>query len=967
MEILEVMDNDVKSCNGGMGSLEVMRNGFQSCNGLLVQHNYSVKENENPDVDLLEDLDSYMEDINERLTISRMVSDTVIKGMVNAVTEEAAEKIAQKEQEVTKLKEMLHIYHVDVHENEFSGSLVMLRESRGTQYGLTHMGSKDRMQQPTSFEAVAGHDRIAETLVHLRGTTNEEFKKLKKEIDSIRERNSMKRISSSSGLGDILQDKVSDRWDVDRTLDSLKTTIESVYQQVEEMVHLSKASVYEWQVEQEFKEKIEGEIEALVMRNCIWSVEENMWDCFSGAKNVNWDGRIKGISSIRDELDAISKSLSVSDNGQLSSHGSLEGEEESSNGKKGAGSYREVLNNLKSASSLPSTITTTATTLSPSASSSSSVREENGIHDESEINMEEDLDPAALLKHMKKCKNEITELKRNHELEIQDLTEQHFSHMKELLKERRPSLTLKNKFDMLRKRISEVISKVDEILVEREQVATLLPHTFGSNEESVSSLKDRLESLLSENHQLRDLLEDKKKEINCLSLQVSEAAEKLSQHSLAEAELLKTAGNLKAAMEDACIESSLGEDLLAGIVREVVDEIKRIAEESQLENSIMNEDLNMESIITQELCGVMFKDDEEKLSELNIKYIEEYELWVLQEMDKREKEKQLEVEVANKVRLQKEVHFLVEEKEQLARNAAAALEIEIERYESAAQEVENLRGETCQHQKLISESVEESNAAKRDLAEALEQNEEKEQLARDAAAALAIEKERYESAAQEVENLRGEICQHQKLISESVEKSNAAKHDLAEALGQNERHKADICKLEQKLEAAVKVLRQVEEDRRRLLDVNQEKQNAVSLFEAKERELSEQLKSIAVHISGLLKAFTYFECRVTQDISGKCSRLKSLTSQSHLLKQKADVLVRRGLLYKQRLEKKCSDLEKAETEVDLLGDKLDTQLNLVEKIYIALDHYSPILQHYPGITEILELLRKELSAKFRSV
>ncbi|PRQ29664.1 hypothetical protein RchiOBHm_Chr5g0016261 [Rosa chinensis] len=693
------------------------------------------------------------------------------------------------------------------------------------------------------------------------------------------------------------------------------------------MVHLSKASVHEWQLEQEFRAKIEE----LVMMNCIWSVEGNMWDCFYSAKNVNLHGRKKEISSIRDELDAISKSLSVCDNGQLSSEGSLEVEEESGNGNKGAGSHPKVLNNLKSSSSLPSPITT-ATTSSPSASSSSSLCEENGIHDELETNMEEDLDPA-LLKHMKKeelishCKSKITKLKRNHELEVQDLTEQHFGHMREVLRERRFSLTLeKNKeFDMLRKRISEVVSKVDEILVEKEEVATLLPHTFGSNEESLSSLKDGVESLLSENHQLRDLLEDKNGQIKCLSLQDSEAAKNRSQHSLAEAKLLKTVGNVKAAMEDAHIEALIGEDLFSCIVREVVDEIKCIAEESQVENSTKHEiykskfkeasheaelatkreleDLDMESIITQEVCGVIFKDAlknaEEKLNELNIKYIEEYDHRVLQEMDKREKEKQLEVEVANKVRLQQEVHFLVEEKEQLARDAAAALEIEKEIYELAAQEVENLRGETFQHQKLISESVEESNAAKSDLVEALEQNE------RHRADICVLE--------QKLEAVRGETFPHQKLISESVEESNAAKRDLVEALEQNERHRADICVLEQKLGAAVKELRQAEED------FYQQKQIAVSLFEAKERELSEKFESIAVYIRELLKAFTDFECRVTRDISEKCSRLKSLTSQSHLLKQKADVLVRRGLLYKQRLEKKCSDLEKAETEMGVPG------------------------------------------------
>lgn len=66
-------------------------------------------------VDLLEDLDSYFEDINDRLSISRMVNDSVIKGMVKAVQQLAAEEIAAKEMEVAVLKEKLHFLqlHVD--------------------------------------------------------------------------------------------------------------------------------------------------------------------------------------------------------------------------------------------------------------------------------------------------------------------------------------------------------------------------------------------------------------------------------------------------------------------------------------------------------------------------------------------------------------------------------------------------------------------------------------------------------------------------------------------------------------------------------------------------------------------------------------------------------------------------------------------------------------------------------------
>jgi hypothetical protein len=73
-------------------------------------------------------------------------------------------------------------------------------------------------------------------------------------------------------------------------------------------------------------------------------------------------------------------------------------------------------------------------------------------------------------------------------------------------------------------------------------------------------LKDRLELLHSENQQLRDLLEDKKWEIECLSLQVSEAADQnTSQESLAEAKLLKTTDNRKEAIGDARIEALIAE------------------------------------------------------------------------------------------------------------------------------------------------------------------------------------------------------------------------------------------------------------------------------------------------------------------------------------------------------------------------------------------------------------------------
>ncbi|XP_016650438.1 PREDICTED: WPP domain-associated protein-like [Prunus mume] len=805
-----------------------MSNGVQSCNGGLQLSN-DVKENDNGDVDLVEEFDSYWQDISYRLTVSRVVSDTVIKGMV----QEAAEKIAEKELEVTKLKEMLNVYHVGV-ENEFLASLAMRQESNR----LIKQGTKDKMH-PSSLEAILEYDRIEQSLSSLRGATKEEFKKLEAEIDSIRG-SSVKIISELLGLSDIQQDKVSDRWGigVDRTLNCLKNAIETGFQRVEQMVRLSKADVHEWQQEQEFK----AEIEAFVMRNGIWRFEEKIWDQFYSDKNVNGHGRMKErISGLRQELDAISKSLSVSDFGQLSSHGSLEGDEESNNFKKGDHPHRKVLNDLKSSSPSPATSPPTSTS---SASSSASSWEKNGTQDKSEINM-------SIEELINYYNTEMTELKRNHESKVQDMTEQLFSHMRELLKERGSSLpSKKNKeFDMLRRRISEVISKLDDILVENEQKAT-----FGIDEESLSRLKDGLESLLSENAQLRDLLTDKKREIKCLSLQVSEAAEKMSEHNGesseakerleqdAAAALEKEKERYELAAQE--LENLRGQlrDLLTDKKREikclslqVSEAAEKMSEHNELENLRGEiEDLNMESIIMQELVVVIFrdlKDAEQKLDNLNMTYTSEKGLRVSFEMENLEKGKQLEVEVASKEKLNQKIIFLEEAKERLEEDAAAALEKEKKRYEFAAQELENLRGE-----------------------------------------------------------------------------SNA--------------HKAYICELGQ-----------------RLLDVNQEKQNVVSLFER----------------------------RVTRDISGKSSRLKSLRSQLHSLKQKAKVLVKRKILYKRGFERKCSDLEKAEAEVDLLGKEVDTLSSLVEKIYMALDHYSPILQHYAGISEILKLIRRKLRGETKAV
>jgi len=85
--------------------------------------------------------------------------------------------------------------------------------------------------------------------------------------------------------------------------------------------------------------------------------------------------------------------------------------------------------------------------------------------------------------------------------------------------------------------------------------------------------------------------------------------------------------------------------------------------------------------------------------------------------------------------------------------------------------------------------------------------------------------------------------------------------------------------------------------------------------------------------------------------------------QFNPLVQQVSVLKKKEFWYKQILEIKCSNLRKAEAEVDILGDEVDTLLSVLGKIYIALDHYSPVLKHYPGVTDILNLVQKVLKGE----
>ncbi|RDX95200.1 WPP domain-associated protein, partial [Mucuna pruriens] len=842
--------------------------------GERIYDNGKEDESLGHDIDIVEEMDSFLGDIDEKLIVSRMVSDSVIKGMVNAVEEQAAERIAQKELEVVGLKKMLDGFRVGSDETKTLSSLVHHHEHHEA---ATHQ----------FLGSVVEHDRCMMSVDSLQVAVHEQLNQLKKEVNKIRGPSSVRRISSGSdlvGLSGILQENVPEKWIyVDKAFESMKDTVDTFCRRMEVMDQLPKAPLSEWQLEQDFR----SEIERMVIGNGIWGLqqkfEQKLWDLYD-SESRNCFNQYKEISSLRKELDSIFKILSFSEAGHLLSHGSLENTEEWCHNKK-ADHFHVKL----STDHLPP-----------------STMEENGKQEESKINKPENLDSASL-KHMSKEElvTYITKMRRNHESQVQEKTEENFRLRRELLnlKERGSSFPLKKdkEFELLKRKIPDVISKLNEILVGNEKV-----HQFSENIESLSSLKDRLDFLQSENHQLKDTLSDKKKEFKSLSSQLSTAVEKLSQQQLTEKNLLQTIQKLEDDVGGAHTQVSVIEDVYKCLFEDIVSDFRCVTEELQLKNSFM-----------QEIYEVIFKEASHSAQSSSGLGIDEAD------MESTMMQGLLDIN-----------HIIF--KETLV-NADEALKLEV------------AEKEKLKHELLVLKSV----------------VEEKEKLIQGTADALVQEKQKMEFASEQLNSLRAEIVQQHNLIAENSKELDVTEGNLVAALKEIKQYKEQMHQLHQNLEQRTNKLRETDEERRVLCAVTQKQQEALKLIEAKERESRKQMESTINLIHKLLAMVTDFEARVNKDISRNCLRLENMRSEFHWINNKANVLKTTGLVYKQRLATRSSDLAKAEAEVDLLGDEVDTLLSLLEKIYIALDHYSPILQHYPGIIEILELVRRELSGDSR--
>ncbi|KAG6420530.1 hypothetical protein SASPL_117061 [Salvia splendens] len=865
------------ACGNGLGQV-CNGNGLKQVYSDNVSGGTSVSEDMNGNLAevVLEDWENYWEDVSDRLMISRMVSDSVIKGMVTAVEQDCAKQIAAKELELAILKERLQSLEVGPDECEDVRLPIAQKEY--------HTGKS------CSTRACKTHEDMRGELNALRNLAREQFKKVKKEIHcAATGSNSVKKTSSGSelvGLGGILHEKHSESWDdVNKTLQCLNTTFDSVCKKVDDILICPNISFCESQQGDKFLTKVENVVTQTMFRSPREEFEEKLEKDYKlcGIQDMNWLEKFNDVASLGTKLEAIQKSLSMPES-ELVSHGSND------------------LDNFH-----PKAFGNHVTR-------PTSLYGENGTVDEPNVHVAESYD-FQQLKHMSKeelvtyFSNIITKIKRDNESDLHQLTDKYYILKREYLKMKGSFVAHMKyeEFDALRKKIVQVSSKLENFLSENERFPALT-----NSLQSWENVKHKLGSLLSENNHLRNCLSDKENEVKCLKEQVSSAASEILQHSLAEQNFLKLVESLQSTLEESCIKASLSEEIYKSVLREQIAQTR-----------FSSEDLEMELLITQEISDIILK------------------------------EAAISAETAN------EYGFEDSDIESLIMQGYASF-IFTEIIRDVVQQLDNLHQKavineekvTCLERKSFEKEnelrleVEEKDKLKQEIRDLSFAMKHKERLAMALSVSLSKEREQFELASKDLIALREHASREQTLVTEHLQKIEVCKLEMN--------------KLDQKLAQTEAVLTEVDRERSTAFTLIRELNDKLSLSEAREQTIKKEMEMAASRFS---KLFAEFEWAVSGAIKSTSSRLEDASSHLKAITGMANELRRSELMYKQKLERGNTDLKMAESEVDLLGDEVDALLRLLEKIYIALDHYSPVLKHYPGVIEILELVKRELSGE----
>ncbi|GAB2267667.1 hypothetical protein Dimus_002651 [Dionaea muscipula] len=468
----------------------------------------------------------------------------------------------------------------------------------------------------------------------------------------------------------------------------------------------------------------------------------------------------------------------------------------------------------------------------------------------------------------------------------------------ELAVERKTEEIYKLKREFLNER-DILKKKIGAVILKLEHILSV----FENLPESFDVYGNKLYSILSENRSLKDTLDNKEKEIEHLSSKFSDVADKLSKENLDKLVWDDIRNEID---DDVHIEATLREEVYQIILKGLVSVF--LAED---------EDADMKYAITQGVLALIY---DEAIAKAKSSLKHEFQ----------------DVSDADSLIKEGLSGFVFHE-------VLKDMTIELQTLQMKSLQADDcyrlLESKVSEMEKALELKDQENQKLKHEITEL--------RILADGKGKLVLD---LEAALEKLRRLSNRNTEQEALIFERNKELEALKTRL-------EFHSSQINSYEEEVSNLTKKL---DQEAATVLALSEEKQSILSLFGVKDKEQRKHLQSLVPPIKELSKAFDDFELRIAENIGKNNLRLESSNLEVNSFIKKANILRRTGSLYKLRLEKRCMDLQKAEAEVDLLGDEVDSLLGLLQKVYMGLDHYSPILQHYPGMMEILKLVEREL-------
>ncbi|TKW09144.1 hypothetical protein SEVIR_6G074200v4 [Setaria viridis] len=217
------------------------------------------------------------------------------------------------------------------------------------------------------------------------------------------------------------------------------------------------------------------------------------------------------------------------------------------------------------------------------------------------------------------------------------------------------------------------------------------------------------------------------------------------------------------------------------------------------------------------------------------------------------------------------------------------------------------------------------------------------------------------SLCHEIDLLREKVGKQDSYISEKNKEFDIIMGRLEQAQQHVQNDDAILSELNDRFRTVSASLKELEKQNQVLHTIIEEKEKGLTSAVSKDKELNEFMESVVKSVRGFEKFMSDQLTVIANKVQHNESRFCVLKEQCKHLVKEGNLLRKKALRYKEISETRGSNLQKAELEVDLLGDEVEALTDLLAKVYIALDHYSPVLQHYTGVMETLTMIKKHIS------